>query len=124
MLDKKQAAQVLSNRARIRKGRLRTVTLVRNAGGTTGYAAAQCTWHEVHGPVAGAANQQNGSESRGATVTAEFAHDVDFAAVVAVADTPDQARVAGARKYRIHELLRLGLTGAPNRIVATLVEMR
>ncbi len=124
MLDKKQAAHVLANRAWVRRGRLRTVTLIQKTGQTTTYATAQCTWKEARGAPAAGAHRAERAEQRTATVTAEFAHDVDFSDAVAVADTPDQAQVARARKYRIQELLRLGLTGTPNRIVATLVEMR
>ena len=122
MLDSKQAAQVLANRKQIRHGRLRTVTLIRNDGGATAYAAAQCTWKEEHDVSSGAANP--GNRSHGPDVTAEFAPDVDLSGVVAIADTPDRGQVASARKYRVQEHLKLGLTGTPNRIVVKLVEIR
>ena len=124
MLDSKQAAQVLANRERIRQGRLRTVTLIRNDGGATAYAAAQCTWKEEHDVSSGAANQGNRNRSHGPDVTAEFPPDIDLTGVVAIADTPDSAQVASARTYRVQERLSLGLTGTPNRIVVKLVEIR
>ena len=122
MLDSKQAAQVLANREQIRHGRLRTVTLIRNDGGATAYAAAQCTWKEERNESSGAANP--GNRRHGPDATAEFAPDVDLSGVVAIADTPDSAQVASARKYRVQEHLKLGLTGMPNRIVVKLVEIR
>ncbi len=124
MLDSKQTAQVLANRERIRQGRLRTVTLIRSSGGATVYAAAQCTWKEEHDVSPGAANQLRRSGSGGPDVTAEFGADVDLSTVVAIADTPDRAQVASARKYRVQEHLSLGLTGTPNRILVKLVEIR
>ena len=123
MLDSKQAAQVLANREQIRHGRLRTVTLIRNDGATA-YATAQCTWKEERNESSGAANPDNRRRSHGPDVTAEFAPDVDLSGVVAIADTPDSAQVASARKYRVQERLSLGLTGTPNRIVVKLVEIR
>ena len=122
MLDSKQAAQVLANREQIRHGRLRTVTLIRNDGGATAYAAAQCTWKEERNQSSGAASP--GNRSHGPDVTAEFAPNVDLSSVVAIADTPDSAQVASARTYRVQERLSLGLTGTPNRIVVKLVEIR
>ena len=124
MLDSKQAAQVLANREQIRHGRLRTVTLIRNDGGATAYAAAQCTWKEERNESSGAANPGNRRRSHGPDATAEFAPDVDLSGVVAIADTPDSAQVASARTYRVQEHLKLGLTGTPNRIVVKLVEIR
>lgn len=124
MLDKKQAAHVQANRARIRQGRLRTVTLILKNGAGTTYAAAQCTWKEEQGARAGAANRSEGGGNRSAVVVAEFAPDVDLATVVAIADTPNRAQVAGARTYRVQEQRKLGLTAAPNRIVVTLREER
>ena len=123
MLDSKQTVQVLANRERIRQGRLRTVTLIRSSGGATVYAAAQCTWKEEHNVSSGAANRLR-SGSGGPDVTAEFGADVDLSTVVSIADTPDRAQVASARKYRVQEHLRLGLTGTPNRILVKLVEIR
>ena len=123
MLDRKQIEQVAANRERIRQGRLRTVTLIRTSSGATTYAAAQCTWKEEHSTASGAANQLRRSSS-GPDVTAEFAADADLSTVVAIADTPDRAQVAGARKYRVLEHLHLGLTGTPNRILVKLVEIR
>lgn len=124
MLDSKQAAQVLANRAKIRQGRLRTVALIRNSNGATAYATAQCTWKEERNAPSGAANQRERPRGSGPDVTAEFAPDVDLADVVAIADTPDSANAATARKYRVQERLRLGLTGTPNRILVKLVEIR
>lgn len=124
MLDSRQAAQVMANRARIRQGRLRTVTLIRDNSGVTAYAAAQCTWKEARGVATGAANRGERPGGRGHDVTAEFAPDVDLADVVAIADTAASANVATARKYRVQERLRLGLTGTPNRILVKLVEIR
>ena len=98
MFDSKQAAQVLANRERIRHGRLRTVTLIRNDGGATAYVAAQCTWKEERNESSGAANPDNRRRSHGPDATAEFAPDVDLSGVVAIADTPDSAQVARARK--------------------------
>ena len=57
-------------------------------------------------------------------VTAEFAPEVDFATVVAIADTPDRTQVASARKYRVQERLHLGLTGTSNRTLVKLVAIR
>ena len=124
MLDKKQAAHVLANRAKIRNGRLRTVTLIRNSGGATSHSAAQCTWKEVHNAPAGAANQGDRTRGSGPDVTAEFAPDVDLTDVVAIADTPESAQVDSACKYRVRESLRLGLTTTPNRILVKLVAIR
>ncbi len=124
MLDSKQAANVLENRKRIRQGRLRTVTLIRKRGGATDYANAQCTWKEEHSAAAGAVSQRTRSLNRGPDVTAEFAPEVDVATVVAIADTPDRTQVASARKYRVQERLRLGLTGTPNRTLVKLVAIR
>ena len=111
MLNSKQTAQILKNRERIRHGRLRTVTLIRDSDGTTSYAAAQCTWKEEHNAPPGAANRRDHSRGSGPDVTAEFAPDVDLSTVVAIADTPDGSQVADARKYRVQGFLRLGLTG-------------
>ena len=124
MLDRKQIEQVAANRERVRQGRLRTVTLIRTSSGATTYTAAQCTWKEEHNIPSGAANQLRRSSSGGPDVTAEFAADADLSTVVAIADTPDRAQVAGARKYRVLEHLHLGLTGTPNRILVKLVEIR
>ena len=124
MLDSRQAAHVLANRKEIRQGRLRTVTLISASGGKTVYTAAECTWKEERNVAAGAADRGNAAGGQGADATAEFAPDVDLDDVVAIADTPDSSAVAGARKYRVQERLRLGLTGAPNRIVAKLVAIR
>lgn len=124
MLDSRQVAHAQANRARIRQGRLRTVTLIRKSGGETVYAAAACTWKEERGFAAGAANRGDASGSGGPDVTAEFAPDVDLTDVVAIADTPDSTKVASARKYRVREWLRLGLAGAPNRILAKLAAIR
>ena len=124
MLDSKQIEHVAANRARLRQGRLRAVTLIRDNDGVTAYAAAQCTWKEVRGVAAGAANRGERPSGRDPDVTAEFAPDVDLSDVVAIADTPDSANTAAARKYRVRERLRLGLTGAPNRILVKLVEIR
>ena len=124
MLDSKQAAHVLANRKNIRQGRLRTVTLIRTSGGETVYATAACTWKEERNVAAGAADRGNAAGGQGADVTAEFAPDVVLDDVVAIADTPDSAKVVDARKYRVRERLRLGLTGAPNRILVKLVAIR
>ncbi len=124
MLDSKQAAHVQENRQHIRQGRVRTVTLIRKRGGATDYANAQCTWKEEHNDAAGAANHSNRSPNRGPDVTAEFAPEVDFATVVAIADTPDRTQVASARKYRVQERLHLGLTGTSNRTLVKLVAIR
>ncbi len=124
MLNKKQAAHVLANRAQIRQGRLRTVTLIRNSGGATNYTAAQCTWKEERNAPAGAANQGDLPRGSGPDVVAEFLPDVDFSAVVAVAATADRDQVATARKFRVQDHLHLGLTGAPNRILVKLVAIR
>lgn len=124
MLDSRQAAHVLANREKIRQGRLRTVTLIRHSNGATTYTAAQCTWKEEHNAPSGAANQRDRPRGSGPDVTAEFAPDVDLTDVVAIADTPESARVAGARKYRVQESLRLGLTATPNRILVKLVAIR
>jgi len=124
MLDSRQAAHVLANRAQMRQGRLRTVTLIRHSGGETNYTAAQCTWKEERNAPPGAANQRDRPRGSGPDVTAEFAPDVDLTDVVAIADTPESAQVAGARKYRVRESLRLGLTAAPNRVLVKLVAIR
>ena len=124
MLNSKQTAQILENRERIRHGRLRTVTLIRDSDGTTSYAAAQCTWKEEHNAPPGAANQRDHSRGSGPDVVAVFLPDVDFSAVVAIADTPDSDQVADARKYRVQEHLHLGLTGTPNRILVKLIAIR
>ena len=124
MLNRKQAAHVLANRAKIRQGRLRTVTLIRNSGGTTNYTAAQCTWKEERSVPAGAAHQNNRAGGPVTDVVAEFLPDVDFSAVVAVAATADRDQVATARKFRVQDHLHLGLTGAPNRILVKLVAIR
>lgn len=124
MLNSKQTAQILENRERIRHGRLRTVTLIRDSDGTTSYAAAQCTWKEEHNAPPGAANRRDHSRGAGPDVVAVFLPDVDFSAVVAIADTPDSDQVADARKYRVQEHLHLGLTGTPNRILVKLIAIR
>ena len=124
MLDSRQAAHALANRKKIRQGRLRAVTLIGVSGGETVYTAAECTWKEERNAAAGAADRGDAAGGRGPDVTAEFAPDVDLDDVVAIADTPDSAKVAGARKYRVRERLRLGLAGAPNRIVAKLAAIR
>ena len=124
MLNRKQAAHVLANRAKVRQGRLRTVTLIRSSGGMTTYTAVECTWKEEHNTPPGAANHHGRPGGSGPDVLAEFLPDVDFSAVVAIADTPDRDQVAGARKYRVQEYLHLGLTGTPNRILVKLVAIR
>ena len=124
MLNSKQTAQIIKNRERIRHGRLRTVTLIRDSDGTTSYTAAQCTWKEARNASAGAANHGDRARRSGPDVTAEFAPDVDLSAVIAIADTPDSDHVAAARKYRVQESLRLGLTAAPNRILVKLIAIR
>ncbi|MYB75721.1 MAG: hypothetical protein F4X83_01195 [Chloroflexi bacterium] len=124
MLDSRQAAHVLANRAKMRQGRLRTVTLIRKSGGETTYTAAECTWKEEHNTPPGAAKQQGRPGGSGPDVLAEFLPDVDFSEVVAIADTPDRDQVAAARKYRVQESLRLGLTATPNRILVKLVAIR
>ena len=124
MLDSKQVAHAQANRARIRQGRLRTVTLIRKSGGETVYAAAACTWQEARGAASGAANRGEEPAGKGPDVTAEFPPDVDLSDVVAIVDTPDSTKVASARRYRVREWLRLGLTGAPNRILAKLAAIR
>lgn len=124
MLDRKQIEHLAANREHMRQGRLRTVTLIRYSGGTTNYAAAQCTWKEEHNAPSGAANQRDRLRSSGPDVTAVFLPDVDFTDVVAIADTPESAQVAGARKYRVQEYARLGLAAAPSRILVKLVAIR
>ncbi len=124
MINGKQAAHVLANRAKIRQGRLRTVTLIRHSGGATNYTAAQCTWKEERNVPAGAAHHGSRASGPGPDVVAEFLPDVDFSAVVAVADTADSDQVATASKYRVRDHLHLGLTGAPNRILVKLVAIR
>lgn len=124
MLNSKQTAQILKNRERIRHGRLRTVTLIRKSGDETTYTAAECTWKEEHNTPPGAANQHGRPGGSGPDVLAEFLPDVDFSEVAALADTPESAQVAGARKYRVQEYLHLGLTGTPNRILVKLVAIR
>ena len=124
MLDSRQAAHVLANRAKIRQGRLRTVTLISHSGGATTRRAEQCTWKEERNVPAGAAHRGNRASGPGSDVVTEFLPDVDFSAVVAVADTADSDQVATARKYRVLEYFRLGLGAAPNRILVKLVAIR
>ena len=124
MLDSRQAAHVRANREKIRHGRLHTVTLIRHSGGVTTLRSEQCTWKEERNAPPGAANRRDRSRGSGPDVVAVFLPDVDFSAVVAIADTPDSDRVADARKYRVQEHLNLGLTGTPNRILVKLVAIR
>lgn len=124
MLNRKQIEHVTANRKRIRRGRLRTVTLIRHSGGDTSYVPEQCTWKEERNAAGGAAVQSGRGIGSGPDVLAEFLPDVDFSTVAAVADTPDGAQVAAARKYRVQEYLRLGLAATPNRILVKLVEIR
>ncbi len=105
MLDARKLARIAGNRARMRQGRTRTVTLVYRRPEGTAYVAADVVWRAqpyVEPPAAsiGAAGAAGGAGTEPAAVRAEFPPDIDPRLVTFVADTPVATADAAASASR------------------------
>ena len=93
MLDARKLARIMGNRARMRQGRTRTVTLVYRRPERSVYVAADVVWRAqpyAEPPAAsiGAAGAAGGAGMEPAAVRAEFPPQIDPRLVTFIADTP------------------------------------
>ncbi len=105
MLDARKLARIAGNRARMRQGRTRTVTLAYRRPEGAAYVAADVVWRAqpyaepAATPVGTASGVGAGTEL--AAVRAEFPPEIDPRLVTFVADTPvaTAEAVASASRY-------------------------
>ncbi len=129
MLDARKLARIAGNRARMRQGRTRTVTLVYRMPEGTVYVAAEVVWRaQAYGePVAVAAGHGGAGLEGGEGIVAaraEFPLALDPRRVAFVADT-DAATpeaVAAAPRYAVSRYRPAGI--ATNRWVVELERLR
>ena len=124
MLDARKLARIVSNRARMRQGRTRTVTLVYARPEGTTYLAANVVWRPqlyAEPQVADGAVQK---PEPPAAVRAEFPPELDPRLVSLLADTPTAtaASVATAPAYEVLSYRAAGMS--MNRWVVELKRVR
>ncbi len=108
MLDARKLARIVANRARMRQGRTRTVTLVYARPEGTAYVGADVVWRpQMYSEPA----SWDAPESA-ATVHAEFPLELDPRQVSLVADTatPTAEAVAAAPSYEVRAYRAAGLS--------------
>ncbi len=103
MLDARKLARIAGNRARMRQGRTRTVTLMYRRPEGTAYVAADVVWRAqpYAEPAAAPVGAAGGAGAEPVAVRAEFPPALDPRLVTLVADTPDATAeaVASASQY-------------------------
>ena len=121
MLDARKLARMVGNRARMRQGRTRTVTLVYGRPEGTAYVAAEVVWRSQ--PYAEPPAATHGEEGAVA-VRAEFPPETDPRLIQCVADTPEATSeaVAAAPCYAIQSSRPAGI--AANRWMVELTRLR
>lgn len=123
MLDARKLARMVSTRAAMRQGRMRTVTLVYARPEGTAYLAAEVVWraqpYEEPAVSDGAARSALPAAAR-----AEFPPELDPRLVSLVADTPTatDAAVASAPCYEVLSYRAAGMS--MNRWVVELRRLR
>ncbi len=131
MLDGRKLARMAANRARVRQGRTRTVTLVYRRPDETAYVTAEVVWKPqayaepaVSPALATAAGHAAGQAAQPVAVRAEFPLETDPRPVLLVADTATatpEAVTAAAR----YEVISYRVSGvAANRWTAELKRLR
>lgn len=121
MLDARKLARMVTNRARMRQERTRTVTLVYTRPEGTTYVAADVVWRAQ--PYEEPAVAERPGQPT-ATVRAEFPPELDPRLISLLADTPTAtaAGVAGAPRYEVFSYRAAGI--AMNRWVVELKRVR
>lgn len=121
MLDARKLARMVGNRARMRQGRTRTVTLVYGRPEGTAYVAAEVVWRSQ--PYAEPPAATRGEEGAVA-VRAEFPPETDPRLVLYVADTPEATPGAAttAPRYVVQSFRPAGI--ATNRWMVELTRLR
>ncbi len=131
MLDGRKLARMAANRARVRQGRTRTVTLVYRRPDETAYVTADVVWKPqayaepaVSPLLAAAAGHAAGQAAQPATVRAEFPLETDPRPVLLVADTATATpeAVAAAARYEVISYRTSGI--AANRWTVELKRLR
>lgn len=123
MLDGRKLARMVANRARMRQGRARTVTLLYARPEGTAYVAADVVWRAQ--PYAEPTVAESAAPGRAAAaVRAEFPPELDPRLVSLVSDTPlvTAAAVATAPCYEVASYHAAGI--ATNRWVVELKRVR
>jgi len=98
MLDARKLARIAGNRARMRQGRMRTVTLVYRRPEGTAYVAADVVWRAQ--PYAEPAATPVGAGAEPVAVRVEFPPAIDPRLVTLVADTSAATAEAAASAPR------------------------
>lgn len=121
MLDARKLARMVGNRARMRQGRTRAVTLVYGRPEGMAYVAAGVVWRAQ--PYADPLAATHGEEGAVA-VRAEFPPEIDPRLILYVADTPEATpgAVAMAPCYAIQSFRPAGI--ATNRWIVELTRLR
>jgi hypothetical protein len=129
MLDARKLARIMGNRARMRQGRTRTVTLVYRRPEGTAYVAADVVWRaqpyaEPAAAPIGAAGAASSAGTEPAAVRAEFPPEIDPRLVTFVADTPvaTAETAASAPRYVVARYHAAGIV--TNRWVVELKRLR
>ncbi len=130
MLDGRKLARMVSNRARVRQGRTRTVTLVYRRPDETTYVTADVVWkpqayaEPVVSPALAAAGHSTGQAAQPVAVRAEFPLETDPRPVLLVADTATATpeAVAAAARYEVISYRTSGV--AANRWTVELKRLR
>ncbi len=98
MLDARKLARIMGNRARMRQGRTRTVTLVYRRPEGIAYVAADVVWRAqpYAEPAATPVGTAGDAGTEPAAVHAEFPPEIDPRLVTFIADTPVATAEAAA----------------------------
>ncbi len=131
MLDGRKLARMAANRARVRQGRTRTVTLVYRRPDETAYVTAEVVWKPqayaepvVSPSLASAVGRAAGQAAQPVAVRAEFPLETDPRPVLLVADTATATpeAVAMAARYEVISYRTSGV--AANRWTVELKRLR
>ncbi len=124
MLDERKLARMVTNRARMRQGRTRTVTLVYVRPTGTAYVATDVVWRAqpYTEPVAAALPRDGRGTVPAARMECPLEIDPRLVSLVAETATPTTDAVAAAPQYEVLAYERGGI--APNRWMVTLKRLR
>ncbi len=121
MLDGRKLARLAANRARVRQGRDRVVTLVYRRPEATVYLAVRAVWRELPRVPVGLEGQAGDNR---AAVRVELPLENDPRLVLVVADTAEASAggVAAAQCFEVLTSRRAGIV--PNRWIVDLKPLR
>jgi|DewCreStandDraft_2_1066082.scaffolds.fasta_scaffold00078_96 hypothetical protein len=119
-LDDRKRTHIAANRTKIRQGRTEVVTLVHAQPGVTLYSTAACIFQETGNVPAGVAERSGAVVQRPWDALAEFDLAADLSTVTLLArtagGTAEAVAVPGVAKYRLLDVVQLGLGGANRRL--------